>query len=63
MTERNTVPTERPHPAHEKRGIECPGCGCRHLHILYTRQTTGGRIRRRRECRNCGRRMTTYEGL
>ena len=44
-----------------KRGLECPRCGCRHFHVLYTRAAIGGRILRRRECRYCGRRMTTYE--
>ena len=48
-------------PAKEKRGLECPGCGCRHMEVLYTRPAWGGRILRRRECRHCGRRVTTYE--
>ena len=43
------------------RGLECPRCGCRHFHVLYTRAAIGGRILRRRECRHCGRRLTTYE--
>jgi transcriptional regulator NrdR family protein len=45
----------------EKRGIECPRCGCRHFRVLYTRRAWGGRILRRRECRHCERRITTYE--
>jgi len=55
----------------EKRGIECPRCGCRHFRVLYlsacghaqagTRRAWGGRILRRRECRHCGRRVTTQE--
>ncbi len=45
----------------EKRGLECPRCGCRHFEVLYTRPVAGGRIRRRRECRHCGRRITTHE--
>jgi len=45
----------------EKRGLECPRCGCRHFRVLYTRRAIGGRILRRRECRHCGRRMTTHE--
>lgn len=44
-----------------ERGIECSGCGCRHFHVLYTRPAPGGRIQRRRECRNCGQRLTTVE--
>ncbi len=47
--------------AARRRGLECPRCGCRHFHVLYTRAAIGGRILRRRECRYCGRRMTTYE--
>ena len=49
------------HQQEEDRGIECPACGCRHFHVLYTRPTPSGRIQRRRECRNCGRRLTTVE--
>ena len=45
----------------EKRGLECPQCGCGHFRVLYTRRALGGRLLRRRECRYCGRRMTTYE--
>jgi len=45
----------------DRRGLECPRCGCRHFRVLYTRRAWGGRILRRRECRHCGRRMTTYE--
>jgi len=44
-----------------QRGLECPRCGCRHFHVLYTRAAIGGRILRRRECRHCARRLTTYE--
>jgi len=52
-------PANNREPA-SKRGLECPRCGCRHFHVLYTRAAIGGRILRRRECRYCGRRMTTY---
>ena len=45
----------------KKRGFECPTCGCAHFRVLYTRRALGGRLLRRRECRYCGRRMTTYE--
>ena len=44
-----------------KRGLECPRCGCAHFRVLYTRRAWGGRLLRRRKCRHCGRRMTTYE--
>ena len=43
-----------------RRGIECPKCGCRHFHVVYTRRGPA-RVLRRRECRNCGRRITTCE--
>lgn len=42
-------------------GIECRHCGCRHFYVIYTRRAAGGRLVRRRECRNCGKRMTTVE--
>ena len=49
-------------PAPEtQRGLQCRKCGCRHFHVIYTRAAWGGRILRRRECRHCGRRMTTWE--
>lgn len=49
--------------AAEARGLRCPRCGCVHFHVLYTRPAIGGAIRRRRECRHCGRRLTTTERL
>lgn len=45
----------------ERRGIECRVCGCRHFVVVYTRPLSGGRIMRRRECRHCGTRTTTFE--
>jgi len=45
----------------QKRGLECPKCGCAHFRVLYTRRAMAGRLLRRRECRYCGRRITTYE--
>ena len=44
------------------RGIECRDCGCRDLRVIYTRRSIG-QIIRRRECRHCGRRMTTREKI
>ncbi len=44
-------------------GLVCPRCGCRHfLRVVDTRGVAGG-IRRRRECRNCGRRIWTREEI
>jgi transcriptional regulator NrdR family protein len=41
-------------------GIACRKCGCRHFTVVYTRAKDGV-IVRRRECRNCKHRLTTYE--
>jgi transcriptional regulator NrdR family protein len=45
----------------EQRGLVCRQCGCRHFWVLYTRGIHGGRLMRRRECRHCGKRITTWE--
>ena len=45
----------------EQRGLVCAKCGCGHFRVIYTRASWGGRIIRRRECRHCGKRVTTYE--
>ncbi len=45
------------------KGIVCPTCGCCHFEVVYTRATPTGTIRRRRQCRHCGRRVTTSEQL
>jgi len=47
--------------AKQDYGLECRDCGCKHFRVIYTRPYYGGRIMRRRECRNCGKRMTTWE--
>jgi transcriptional regulator NrdR family protein len=61
MTRQQTT-TRKPEPTRPK-GLECPSCGCRHFEVLYTRATPMGTIRRRRQCRHCGRRVTTSERL
>ncbi|QDU76908.1 hypothetical protein Pan97_39650 [Bremerella volcania] len=43
------------------RGIECPRCGCRHFYTTHTEPLRDGRIRRRKECRHCSRKIVTYE--
>ena len=48
-------------PNHVQRGLVCPQCGCRYLWVAYTRPHRGGGLFRRRECRHCGRRITTWE--
>ncbi|TWT40501.1 transcriptional regulator NrdR [Phycisphaerae bacterium RAS1] len=42
-------------------GLECRECGCKEFFTLETRPIWNGRIRRRRECRHCGKRVTTLE--
>ena len=54
------TPNEDRKPA-SNRGVACRDCGCVHFRVLYTRRALGGRLLRRRECRHCGRRVTTYE--
>lgn len=47
-----------------KRGsrMKCPFCGCEDSKVIDSRPTDEGeRIRRRRECTDCGKRFTTYE--
>ena len=42
-------------------GLVCRKCGCRHFCVIYTRPAPDGKVTRRRECRHCGKRMTTIE--
>ncbi len=44
-----------------EKGISCTKCGCRDLRVLQTKRHTGGKIMRKRQCRNCGRVLITYE--
>jgi len=50
-----------PHDA--PRGLVCGACGHVRLKVVYTRHAPGGRIVRRRECRRCGKRITTWERM
>lgn len=45
----------------EALGIVCRACGCADLRVFKTRRISGGRIRRERVCRNCGKRTITTE--
>lgn len=47
-------------PRDPPKGIPCRRCGCCHWYVVYV-QRLENRIRRRRECRHCGLRVTTYE--
>jgi transcriptional repressor NrdR len=47
-----------------KPGMRCPYCQHAETDVLDTRKLNEGDIiRRRRKCRNCGRRFTTYERI
>lgn len=50
-------PPQKPEPV----GISCPVCGCRDLRTTHTLKARGGRIKRYRQCRHCGRRLVTFE--
>jgi len=43
------------------RGLFCQTCGSNRLRVVYTRDKTGGIVQRRRECRDCKVRVTTWE--
>lgn len=43
-------------------GLECPRCGCCHFRTVYVRHRDSV-IERRKECRHCDKRVTTYEKL
>jgi transcriptional regulator NrdR family protein len=46
----------------QNKGLVCGQCGCRHFWTTDKRDGDGY-IRRRRECRNCGKRVTTTERI
>lgn len=50
-------------PDEGNRGLRCRHCGCRHFSVIYTRRAWGGKLVRRRECRYCKRRVTTWERI
>lgn len=42
--------------------MRCPKCGANNTHVIDSRlQDKSNAIKRRRECKNCGHRFTTYE--
>ncbi len=45
----------------DQAGIACPKCGCRHFYTTHTEPLRDGRLRRRKMCRYCRRRIVTYE--
>jgi hypothetical protein len=67
MDERKAVPPspERPRLSEmqgaTQGGVVCRECECREFRVVKTTPLYDGRIRRRRECRHCGKRLTTVE--
>jgi transcriptional regulator NrdR family protein len=51
---------KKPETNEPPKGIRCPACNCAHVPVLYTRPANRG-VRRVRACRNCGRRISTFE--
>lgn len=45
------------------KGLVCRKCGWPQLRVLYTRRGSDRKLIRRRECRRCGMRATTWEKL
>jgi hypothetical protein len=43
------------------RGLACLACGSGRLRVVYTRDKSNGVVQRRRECRDCRGRLTTWE--
>jgi transcriptional regulator NrdR family protein len=48
-------------PNREGLGLSCPQCGCRHFKTTHTEPLRNGKIRRRKQCRHCGRKIVTFE--
>ena len=45
------------------RGLRCRHCGCNRFRVVYTRRAWGGKLVRRRECRQCRQRVSTCERI
>jgi hypothetical protein len=45
----------------EQRGLRCRSCRSHRFRVVYTRRAWGRKVVRRRECRDCGERVTTWE--
>jgi transcriptional regulator NrdR family protein len=52
-----------PKKSAEHAGLRCWNCGGHQFRVIYTRAAPGGKIIRRRACRKCGRRITTWERM
>ena len=54
------LPALRSHQSN-RRGVPCPKCQSVSTGVTDSRPVANGTIRRRRGCRDCGSRFTTYE--
>ena len=59
--EKMSVNSNMENPIEDYRGLRCRQCDCRHFWVVYTRAAWGGKVVRRRACRGCGARITTWE--
>jgi len=48
-------------PEDEQLGLRCRQCGGQRFRVVYTRAAWGRKVVRRRECCQCGERVTTWE--
>jgi hypothetical protein len=53
-------PPPAPSPE-EPKGLRCRNCGCAHFKTYYTRPKSDGSVARRKQCRHCGRMISTRE--
>lgn len=58
-----TIVSNKEEPLDDDRGLRCRHCGCRQFSVVYTRRAWGSKLVRRRECRHCGQRVTTWERM
>ena len=57
----DVVDTANNRPTDAPRGLVCGACGHVRLRVVYTRPGAIGQVVRRRECKKCGERVTTWE--
>lgn len=60
MSERKWKTLAEAREERSDKGLQCPRCHCRHFEVWRTVPRPGG-IRRERICRNCGKKVMTFE--
>lgn len=53
----------KPTSSETHSGLICKKCGHDHFRVVYTRRGADHKIVRRRECRHCRTRITTWERM